>query len=117
MSPWWLLLIVPVCLTAGVFLGALCAAAGMESRRQEAEAAAPVPVIVRATRYVPDAQVMEKIFDADKKTADAWLAASMGGPLGALLVPYARIRTAYRPDHHDYQVTAAVKVVPMEGKK
>lgn len=121
MSAWWLLLIVPVCLAAGVFLGALCAAAGMESRRQEAEAEIAAwkkvqPVKIRAQRDIPWAVWADRLLKLDAKSVAAWLQLSMAQQLAAEAAPHVAVRCEYHPEARAYRVWAAALVVPMEGR-
>lgn len=123
MSPWWLLLIVPVCLGAGVFLGALCAAAGMESRRQEAEAARIAitrkevqPVKICAQRDIPWDLWADRCTKMDAKSVAAWLRLSMAQQLAAEAAPHVAVRCKYHRETQVYRVSAAALVVPMEGR-
>ena len=122
MSPWWLILIVPLSMGVGLALGGLLGASKRADEISEAMARAmekkpPEAVTLTVTRYIPADMVMEKIFEADRKTAEAWLAVSMGQTLGPELVPYAEMRSVYRKETDDYQVTARVRVVPWEARK
>lgn len=117
MSAWWLVLIIPLCMAGGLALGAVLNAARRADQISEADPKPPAPVTVTVTRYIPADMVMEKIFEADKKTAEAWLAVSMGQTLGPELVPYAHMRSVYRKTTDDYQVTAWVQVIPWKVRK
>lgn len=118
MSPWWLVLIIPISVLAGVVLAAMLAAGKEADRISEAMASRPPePVTVKVTRYIPQELWMEKILEEDVKGANTWLAISMGQMLGAQLAPHTTIRTLYRQDQKDYQVTAWVRVLPREGRR
>lgn len=118
MSAWWLVLIIPISVLAGVVLAALLAAGKEADRISEAMASRqPEPVTVKVTRYIPQDLWMEKILEKDVKGANAWLAISMGQMLGPELAPYTTVKALYRPETQDYQVTAWVRVVPREGRK
>ena len=116
MSPWWLVLIIPISVLAGVVLAAMLAA-GKQADEQTPPPAQPKGEIVRVTRYIPKDVWMNRILDTDVKTANAQLAVSMGQMLGPELAPYTTIRSLYRPETQDYQVTAWVRVVPKEGRR
>lgn len=118
MSPWWLVLIIPISVLAGVVLAALLAAGKDADRISEAMASRPPePVTVKVTRYIPRDLWMEKILASDVKGANAWLVISMGQMLGPQLAPHTTVKALYRPEQADYQVTAWVRVVPREGRK
>ena len=118
MSPWWLVLIIPISVAAGVVLAAMLAAGKEADRISEAMARQqPEPVTVKVTRYIPQDLWMNKILEQDVKGANAWLAISMGQMLGPQLAPHTTVKALYRPEQADYQVTAWVRVVPREGRK
>lgn len=118
MSPWWLVLIIPISVAAGVVLAAMLAAGKEADRISEAMAGRPPePVLVKVTRYIPQDLWMEKILEKDVKGANAWLDISMGQMLGPQLAPHTTVKALYRPETQDYQVTAWVRVVPKEGRR
>ena len=83
MSAWWLVLIIPISVAAGVVLAAMLAAGKEADRISEAMAIRPPePVTVKVTRYIPQDLWMEKILEKDVKAANTWLAISMGQMLG-----------------------------------
>lgn len=116
MNAWWLVLIIPISVTAGAALAQI-----LDRRKAaaaaEAKAAPPEPVTVKVTRYIPQDLWMEKILEQDVKGANTWLAISMGQMLGPQLAPHTTVKALYRPETQDYQVTAWVRVVPKEGRK
>ena len=64
MSPWWLVLIIPISVLAGVVLAAMLAAGKEADRISEAMASRPPePVTVKVTRYIPQDLWMEKILE------------------------------------------------------
>lgn len=117
MNPWWLVLIVPLCMAAGAAIAQTAwkrAAARIAADERPKTAA---PVLVKVTRYIPQDLWMEKILEKDVKGANAWLAISMGQMLGPQLAPHTTVKALYRQDQKDYQVTAWVRVVPKDGRK
>ena len=117
MNPWWLVLIIPLCMAAGT---AIAQTAWKRAAAQVAADERPkttAPVLVKVTRYIPQDLWMEKILEKDVKGANAWLVISMGQMLGPELAPHTTVKALYRPEHADYQVTAWVWVVPKEGRK
>lgn len=119
MSAWWLLLIVPVCLGAGVLCGALIAVAGIESRKRETEATARKevqPVKIRAQRDIPWDVWADRCTKMDAKSTAAWLQLSMAQQLAAEAAPHVALKCEYLPETRAYRVWAAALVVPMEGR-
>lgn len=119
MSPWWLVLIVPVCMGAGVLCGALIAVAGMEGRRQEAETVARKevqPVKIRAQRDIPWDVWVDRISQMDAKSVAAWLLLSQAQQLAAEAAPHVAVGYEYHPETQRYRVWADALVVPMEGR-
>ena len=116
MSPWWLVLIIPISGAAGYALAAVLSEAKKADRELE-KAAEPKPVTVKVTRYIPQDLWMEKVLALDVKGANAWLAISMGQMLGPELAPHTTVMAQYRPKENDYQVTAWVRVFPREARK
>lgn len=123
MSPWWLILIVPLFTTVGFLFGEILgsskeldrlAAQITRSCRQEP---ADRTITVRARRDIQEDVWMDKIMTTDAKTAKAWLQLSMAQQLAGPAARHVALGYVFDPITRTYKVWGEMRVLPLEAWK
>ena len=117
MSPWWLLLIVPLSLGCGVALASLLNTAKRADEVSEAmvrsmTAKTVEPVTLRARRDIPLEVWMDRIEKTDAKTASAQLQVSMAQQIATEAAQHVQVTYCYDPVKRIYEISAWLRVVP-----
>lgn len=122
MSPWWLILIVPLSMAGGLVVASLLNAAKRADQISEAvvramEKKPPEAVTVRARRDIQEDVWMDKIMTTDAKTAKAWLQLSMAQQLASETAPHVAVGYVFDNRTRTYKIFADLQVVPLEVRK
>ena len=122
MSPWWLILIVPLSMAGGLVVASLLNAAKRADQISEAvvramEKKPPEAVTVRARRDIQEDVWLDKIMTTDAKTAKAWLQLSMAQQLASETAPHVAVGYVFDNRTRTYKIFADLQVVPLEARK
>ena len=123
MSPWWLLLIVPLFTVVGFLFGEILGSSKELDRldaqmtRLHRQEPTDRTVMVRARRDIPRDVWLDKIMSTDAKTAQAHLRLSMAQQLASQAAQHVAIGYVFDQIHDVYKVWGDMRVLPLEEWK